>query len=50
MKAPAQLLAYIRTAANPGTVKVRFASPYIRGTEVEIKTHKYTRTEEIRLN
>ena len=45
-----RLLAYIRTSGNPGTVKVRFTSPYIEGAEVEIRTHRYTPTEEIRLS
>ena len=45
-----RLLAYVRTAANPGTVKVKFTSPYLKGAEVTLQTHRYTRTEEIRLS
>ena len=45
-----RLLAYVKTGANPGKIKVRFSSPYIKGAEVEIATHKYAKTEEIRLS
>ena len=45
-----RLLAYVRTGNNPGRIKVRFTSPYLQGTEVEILTHQYARTEDIRLS
>ena len=33
-----RLLAYVRTAGDPGRIRVRFTSPYIKGAEVEITT------------
>ncbi len=45
-----RLLAYIQTAGSPGRIKVRFTSPYIDAAEVEINTHRYSRTEDIRLS
>ena len=44
------LLAYIKTDGNPGKIKVRFTSPYIKGAEVELRTHRYSKTEDIRLS
>ena len=33
-----RLMAYIKTSDEPGKVKVRFSSPYIKGAQVEILT------------
>ncbi len=45
-----RLLAYVKTTGMPGTVKLKFSAPYLEGTEVEIRAHRYSRTEEIRLS
>lgn len=35
-----RLLAYIQTESQPGRIKVKFSSPSLEGTEVEILTHQ----------
>ena len=45
-----RLLAYVKTPANPGKFTVRFTSPYLKAAEVTVNTHRYARTEEIRLS
>lgn len=42
--------AYIEAGRNPGKITVKFTSPLIKGTEVEINSHRYTRTEDIVLS
>lgn len=44
------LLAYVKTGKNPGKIKVRFSSPLLKGAEVELLSHKYTKTEDILLS
>lgn len=45
-----RIKAYVKTDNMPGKVTVKFSSPLIKGAEVEISSHRYTKTEDIRLS
>ncbi len=44
------LLAYVRTGKNPGKITVRFSSPLLKGAEIGLVSHNYTKTEDIFLS
>lgn len=45
-----RLMAYIQTGRGAGDIKVRFSAPYLKGADVTIHSHNYTRTEDIFLS